>query len=174
MTEKLPLTEDDLAEPGLIAPGAMRTHGSVPPDVVLCFFPEVIAAFAGHAREAAVLHSENGRSPVLAVTRPDGTEVGVVHPGVGAPMAVGRTWTTDAVYRETRGPTDRRRGEGCLTVEMEAAALIAVARFRGVAFSQVLFAGDSLAGEEWDHRRWTTAHDARRALAEVVVGVSPP
>ena len=60
---------------------------------------------------------------------------------------VGRTWTTDAVYRETRARTDRRRAEGCLTVEMEASALIAVARFRGVAFSQVLFAGDSLAGE---------------------------
>ena len=87
---------------------------------------------------------------------------------------VGRTWTTDAVYRETRGRTDRRRDEGCLTVEMEAAALIAVARFRRASFSQVLFAGDSLAGEEWDHRRWTTARDARRALAEVVLGVSPP
>ena len=252
MTEPLPLAEDDLADPGLIAPGAMRTHGSVPPDVVLCFFPEVMAALTGHAREAAVLHSENGRSPVLVVTRPDGTEVALAHPGVGAPMAtvtleelvvlggrrftavggagvlvpglvlghavvvdsavrdegtsfhylpvgrtvdadpdgvsalverlraadvghtVGRTWTTDAVYRETRGRTDRRRAEGCLTVEMEAAALIAVARFRGVGFSQVLFAGDSLAGEEWDHRRWTTARDARRALAEVVLGVSLP
>jgi hypothetical protein len=43
-----------------------------------------------------------------------------------------------------------------------------------VAFSQVLFAGDSLAGEEWDHRRWTTTREARRALADVVVGVSPP
>jgi uridine phosphorylase len=252
VTGPLPLTEDDLAEPGLIAPGAMRTRGSVPPDVVLCFFPEVLTALAEHGREAAVLHSENGRSPVLGLTRPDGTEVGVVHPGVGAPMAaasleelvvlggrrftavggagvlvpelvlghavvvdsavrdegtsfhylaagrtvdadpdgvaalvarlhdagvahtVGRTWTTDAVYRETRGRTDRRRAEGCLTVEMEAAALIAVARFRGVAFSQVLFAGDSLAGDEWDHRRWTTARDARRALVEAVTGVSPP
>jgi uridine phosphorylase len=251
VTEPLPLAEDDLADPGLIAPGAMRTRGEVPPDVVLCFFPEVMAALAEQAREAAVLHSENGRSPVLALTRPDGTEVGIAHPGVGAPMAavtleelvvlggrrftavggagvlvpelvlghavvvdsavrdegtsfhylaagrvveadpdgvaalverlhaadvahtVGRTWTTDAVYRETRGRTDRRRDEGCVTVEMEAAALIAVARFRGVAFSQVLFAGDSLAGEQWDHRRWTTAREARRALVDVVLGVSP-
>lgn len=252
MTQRLPLVEDDLAEPGLIAPGAMRARGSAPPDVVLCFFPEVMAALAEHAREAAVLHSENGRSPVLALARPDGTQVGVVHPGVGAPMAVatleevvalggrrftavggagvlvpdlvlghavvvdsavrdegtsfhylapgrtvdadaagvaalaarlhaadvahtvGRTWTTDAVYRETRGRTDRRRAEGCLTVEMEAAALIAVARFREVAFSQVLFAGDSLAGERWDHRRWTTAREARRALVDVVAGLRAP
>ncbi len=42
-------------------------------------------------------------------------------------------------------------------------ALIAVARFRGVAFSQVLFAGDSLAGETWDHRHWQTS-SARRDL----------
>ena len=52
---------------------------------------------------------------------------------------------------------------------MEAAALIAVARFRGVGFGQVLFAGDSLAGEEWDHRGWLSAHDARAALLDVAV-----
>ncbi|HEX6487606.1 MAG TPA: nucleoside phosphorylase, partial [Candidatus Dormibacteraeota bacterium] len=44
------------------------------------------------------------------------------------PYEVGKTWTTDAPYRETRGKVANRRAEGCLTVEMEAAALIAVAR----------------------------------------------
>ena len=96
------------------------------------------------------------------------TLVAALH-GADVAHTVGRTWTTDAVYRETRSRTDRRRDEGCLTVEMEASALIAVARFRGVAFSQVLFAGDSLAGETWDHRRWTTAREARAALVDVLV-----
>lgn len=44
-----------------------------------------------------------------------------------------------------------------------------MAPFRGVAFSQVLFAGDSLAGETWDHRRWTTAREARAGLVDVLV-----
>jgi hypothetical protein len=47
---------------------------------------------------------------------------------------------------------------------MEAAALLAVARFRGVMFGQLLYAGDSLAGEAWDHRDWVHAHEARESL----------
>ena len=73
------------------------------------------------------------------------------------PFDVGKTWTTDGVYRETRARVDRRRAEGCITVEMEASALIAVARFRGVRLAQVLYAGDTLAGEVYDSRGWN--HD---------------
>ena len=82
----------------------------------------------------------------------------------GAPFTTGTTWSTDAVYRETREKISLRRAEGCITVEMEAAALLAVARFRGVALGQVLYAGDSLAGDSWDHRDWVRAHDVREAL----------
>lgn len=82
----------------------------------------------------------------------------------GVPYRVARTWTTDAVYRETRARVDRRRAEGCATVEMEASAFIAVARYRGVRFAQLLLAADSLAGEAWEHRGWTTARAAREGL----------
>jgi uridine phosphorylase len=80
------------------------------------------------------------------------------------PFRTGTTWTTDGFYRETRGKVARRRAEGCITVEMEASALLAVARFRGVRFGQLLYAGDSLAGEEWDHRGWVHAHDVREEM----------
>lgn len=66
----------------------------------------------------------------------------------------GPTWTTDAIYRETRHKIIRRRAEGCLTVEMEAASLFAVARFRGVILGQMLYGGDDVGGEEWDMRDW--------------------
>jgi uridine phosphorylase len=82
----------------------------------------------------------------------------------GVPFATGTTWSTDAVYRETREKVSLRRAEGCITVEMEAAALLAVARFRGVGLGQILYAGDSLAGEVWDHCDWVHAHNAREAL----------
>ena len=49
-------------------------------------------------------------------------------------------------------------------VEMEAAALLAVARFRQAHVGQLLYAGDSLAGEEWEHRGWIGAHDVRQRL----------
>ena len=66
----------------------------------------------------------------------------------------GKTWTTDAVYRETRARMNRRRREGCRVVEMEAAAFFAVARFRRIEFAQILYGGDSLAGRRWDPRGW--------------------
>ena len=65
----------------------------------------------------------------------------------GIAHTVGRTWSTDALHREIPSRTRRRRDEGCLTVEMETAALLAVSRFRSVAFAQVVLAGDSLAGD---------------------------
>ena len=80
------------------------------------------------------------------------------------PHLVSRTWTTDAIYRETRGRARQRVEEGCVVVDMEAAALFAVARYRGVVLGQLLLAGDSLAGDTWDHRGWTTAHSAREKL----------
>jgi uridine phosphorylase len=66
----------------------------------------------------------------------------------------GKTWTTDAVYRETRARMNRRRREGCVVVEMEAAAFFAVARFRRVECGLILYGGDSLAGRRWDSRNW--------------------
>ncbi|MBE2270037.1 MAG: nucleoside phosphorylase [Anaerolinea sp.] len=72
----------------------------------------------------------------------------------GVPYVTGKTWTTDALYRETPGKVARRRDEGCLTVEMEAAAFFAVAQFRGVTFGQLLYGGDDLSGDVWDHRDW--------------------
>ena len=53
-------------------------------------------------------------------------------PSAASPTSSGKSWTTDAFYREARPRIDRRVAEGCLTVEMEAAAFMAVARFRGV------------------------------------------
>jgi len=62
----------------------------------------------------------------------------------------GKTWTTDAFYRETEGRVQKRKQQGCLTVEMEAAALFAVAQFREVALGCLLYASDHVGGREWD------------------------
>jgi uridine phosphorylase len=69
------------------------------------------------------------------------------------PYEIGKTWTTDAFYRETKRKVARRKAEGCVTVEMECSALLAVARFRDVIFGQYLGAGDDVSGDEWDPRR---------------------
>lgn len=82
----------------------------------------------------------------------------------GLPYLVGKTWTTDAPYRETAGKVALRRSEGCLTVEMEAASLIAVAQFRNVILGQILYGGDDLSGEEWSNRGWMSRSDIRESL----------
>lgn len=84
------------------------------------------------------------------------------------PYAVGKTWTTDARYRETQAKVAARRAEGCITVEMETAAFLAVARHRGVTFGQYLYAGDDVSGETWDHRQRQTS-SARRDLFRLSV-----
>jgi uridine phosphorylase len=71
---------------------------------------------------------------------------------------------TDAPYRETSAKVAARKSEGCLTVEMEAASLIAVAQFRDVILGQVLYGGDDLSGEAWDHRDWASRPDVRQNL----------
>ena len=83
------------------------------------------------------------------------------------PFVSGRTWTTDAPYRETPAKIASRRAEGCLIVEMEAAALAAVARFRGVPLAQVVYCGDDLSGQSWDHRSWQTLSDVREDLFDL-------
>ncbi len=80
------------------------------------------------------------------------------------PYIVGKTWTTDAFYRETPDKVALRREEGCLTVEMEAAAFFAVARFRGVTFGQILYGGDDVSGDTWDTRYWNERASDREKL----------
>jgi uridine phosphorylase len=82
----------------------------------------------------------------------------------GVPYDIGKTWTTDAIYRETRDKVARRRAEGCLTVEMETSAFLAIAEFRGVSFGQLLYGGDDVSGTVWDSRGWHKRANVREKL----------
>ena len=64
-------------------------------------------------------------------------------------------WTTDAIFRETVDKVRRCRAEGCGVVDMECAALSAVAEFRNVQFGHFLFVADTLAdADAYDARNW--------------------
>ena len=71
---------------------------------------------------------------------------------LGVGYVKGKTWTTDAMYRETTGNRDQRVAEGCIAVDMECAALQAVCDFRGMELYQFFYGADSLAGSEWNAR----------------------
>lgn len=93
--------------------------------------------------------------------------VGVIEESLsnkGIPFITGKTWTTDAPYRETQAIIQVREAEGCFTVEMEAAAFLAVAQYRKVQLGQILYAGDDMSGEQWDNRSWQSRADIRENL----------
>ena len=74
---------------------------------------------------------------------------------LGIPYEEVMTWSTDGFYRETAEKVAYRKEEGCAVVEMECAALAAVAHLRGVVWGQLLFTADSLADlENYDSRDW--------------------
>ena len=80
-----------------------------------------------------------------------------------------KTWTTDAIYRETINKRARRVEEGCEIVEMEAAAFFAVAEFRKVIFGQIVYGGDLVKPEGWDGRKWNSRSETRRLLFDLAV-----
>lgn len=65
---------------------------------------------------------------------------------------IGKTWTTDAFYRETRAKMEKRKAMGCICVDMECSALAAVSQFREKELFQFFYAADCLDGEAWDRR----------------------
>jgi uridine phosphorylase len=82
-----------------------------------------------------------------------------------------KTWTTDSFYRETEKKIKLRKSEGCVTVEMEAAAFFAVARFRNVKLGQILYGGDDLSGVNWNSRKWQNRAEIRENLVEISIRI---
>lgn len=87
------------------------------------------------------------------------------------PFIKAKTWTTDAFYRETDDKIALRVSEGCVTVEMEAAAFFAVAKFRNVVLGQILYGGDDLSGIEWDFRSWNSLEELRINLVDLSMAI---
>ena len=87
----------------------------------------------------------------------------------GVPHDKGLTWTTDAIFRETPEKVARRREQGCISVEMEASAMFAVAMFRGAVYGQLLYAGDDVSAQTWDHRHWEKQTSVRERVLELAL-----
>lgn len=87
------------------------------------------------------------------------------------PFKTGKTWTSDAIYRETPDMIERRRNEGCITVEMEAAVYFAVSHYHQLPLAKLLYAGDDVSGEEWDSRNWNTQKNIRYELLRIATEV---
>lgn len=97
----------------------------------------------------------------------------------GIPYIAGKTWTTDSFYRETRSNVEKRKADGCISVEMECAGVQAMCDFRGLELYAFFTGGDLLDAPQWDERRKDSGEggqhdvghfDIALALAEYVSG----
>lgn len=70
----------------------------------------------------------------------------------GISCVSGKTWTTDSFYRETVNNFQKRKADGCISVEMECSALQAMCDFRNLELYVFFTSGDLLDAPEWDAR----------------------
>ena len=68
------------------------------------------------------------------------------------PYIKGKTWTTDSFYRETINNIQKRKNDGCISVEMECSAIQAMCNFRNLEFYTFFTSGDLLDAPKWDER----------------------
>ena len=116
----------------------------------------ITMAFCGVPGAAVAIEELHAIIPVSAV-RDEGTSYHYLEPShevechketvqtvvscleqMGIPFTTGKTWTSDVIYRETPDMVELRRNEGCITVEMEAAAFFAVSRYYNIPLAQLL------------------------------------
>ncbi len=71
----------------------------------------------------------------------------------GLPVYRGTTWTTDAPYRETASQIEQHRASGVQTVEMEAAALMALAQVKKVEIASLLHVTNTMATGDNDFHK---------------------
>jgi uridine phosphorylase len=119
--------------------GGLQPGGRVG-DVVLC---------TSAIRDEGVSHHYLP-SDVEALPSPQLTEaISEAFTQLGVPFQRGATWTIDAPYRETVDEVRHYRSTGVQTVEMEAAALFAVAQVRGLEAASAFVLSDLLGETEW-------------------------
>ncbi len=83
---------------------------------------------------------------------------------------VGSVWTTDGVYRETRGKFLKYSGQGVLAVDMETSALFAVAKHRNVEIASAQVISDVLSTEGWfpAFRHQAVSNSLKRLISSTV------
>ena len=80
----------------------------------------------------------------------------------------GKTWTTDAIFRETVDKIKKRKQQGAITVDMECSAMNIVSKFRNVNFGQIFYGADSLASEEYDPRTFINGNfDEKKKIISI-------
>ena len=124
--------------------------------VVLVDMPENIFLIPTRAlRDEGASYHYVAPSRYIEVDRRALTAIETVLRQASIPYQEVMTWSTDGFYRETPDKVAYRIEEGCSVVEMECAALAAVAQLRDAVWGLLLFTADSLVDiDNYDQRNW--------------------
>jgi uridine phosphorylase len=79
---------------------------------------------------------------------------------------VGPVWTTDGLYRETRGKVRKFKQNGVLAVDMETSAIFAIAKYRNVRAASAQVISDVLTENGWN---LAFGEDSVRVSAELLL-----
>jgi uridine phosphorylase len=137
---------EDLAATGTSAFVSLGTAGSLQRDLnvgdlVLC---------EAAIRDEGVSHHYLPPAKLATATAAMSGALRAAMRQAGVAFRAGTSWTIDTPYRETVAEARHYQGEGVLCVEMEAAALFAVAEVRGLNVASAFVISDSLADLVWN------------------------
>ncbi len=108
-------------------------------------------------------------APYITVKNAD--KVASILTELGIPHVKGRAWTTDALYRETRGNMEKRKAEGCIAVDMECSGLQALCDFKAYSYYTFFYSGDLLDAPQWDQRILCNDAEASHQLQNFLVAL---
>ena len=139
---------EQLAALGTTAVVSIGTAGSLqrdlaPGDLVLC---------EAAVRDEGVSHHYLPPGRLAAAPAEPTAALGAALRQADLAFRTGVSWTIDTPYRETVAEARHYQDEGVLCVEMEAAALFAVAEVRGLRLASAFVISDSLAELVWNPR----------------------
>jgi uridine phosphorylase len=130
---------EELAVAGLRRIVAVDIGGSIDPSVAS---GDIVLVEGGLALDGTSPHYSSEvivrASPVLTEALASALSRG------GVPYTPGLVWSTDAPYRETPALIEAQRSQGAVLVDMETAALFAVAAALGIEAAAILVAADEL------------------------------
>ena len=137
---------EELAAMGTSAFVSVGTAGSLQRDLGIGDLVLCTAAI----RDEGVSHHYLPPAKLATAAAPMSAALGAAMRQAGVPFRGGTSWTIDTPYRETVAEARRYQAEGVLCVEMEAAALFAVAEVRGLQVASAFAISDSLADLVWN------------------------
>ncbi|HEU0235699.1 MAG TPA: hypothetical protein VFR14_04565 [Candidatus Limnocylindrales bacterium] len=109
-----------------------------------------VIVIADALRDEGVSAQYGGAGPTSTADPAATTATKRILSQAGLEPRIGRSWTTDALYRETRSEVGRARASEAVVVDLETAAVFAVAVALGRAAAGALIVGDRLGSGRWE------------------------